>query len=159
MWPSVSCLVVLQAAAALRCRRSLREGGTMATTLTDERTAIESTVQLYIDGASKGEPDKLNEAFHETAWMFGSISGQRFDMPIAKMIEIVTTQPLDATGDFAARITAVEQVGDAATVTLEEEGCWGNVSFVDYFALAKIDGTWKIVNKTFAHTGGEMPAS
>ena len=130
----------------------------MATTLTDERTAIESTVQLYIDGASKGEPDKLKEAFHETAWMFGSVSGQRFDMPIAQMIEIVTTQPLDATGDFTARITSVEQVADAATVTVEEEGCWGNVSFVDYFTLAKIDGTWKIVNKTFAHTGGEMPA-
>jgi Putative lumazine-binding len=44
-------------------------------------------------------------------------------------------------------------------VTLEEDGCWGNLSFVDYFTLAKIDGTWKIVNKTFAHTGGEMPAS
>ena len=88
----------------------------MATTLTDERTAIESTVQLYIDGASKGEPDKLKEAFHETAWMFGSISGQRFDMPIAQMIETITAQPLDATGDFAARITSVEQVGDAATV-------------------------------------------
>jgi hypothetical protein len=54
---------------------------------------------------------------------------------------------------------AVEQVGDAATVRLEEDGCWGNLSFVDFFTLAKIDGTWKIVNKTFAHTGGEMPAS
>jgi hypothetical protein len=58
----------------------------------------------------------------------------------------------------SARRTAVEQVGDAATVRLEEDGCWGNLSFVDFFALAKIDGTWRIVNKTFAHTGGEMPA-
>jgi Putative lumazine-binding len=131
----------------------------MATTITDERMAIETAIQLYIDGASKGVPEKLKEAFHDTAWMFGSIGGQRFDMPIGQMIETVTAQPLDSDGSFAARITEAEQVGDAATVTLEEDGCWGNLSFVDYFTLAKIDGTWKIVNKTFAHTGGEMPAS
>lgn len=35
----------------------------------------------------------------------------------------------------------------------------GSVSFVDFFALTKIDESWKIVNKTFAHTVGEMPAS
>ncbi|MGB2875439.1 MAG: nuclear transport factor 2 family protein, partial [Gaiellaceae bacterium] len=58
---------------------------------------------------------------------------------------------------YEARITSVEQVGDAATATLEETGCWGSVSFTDFFALSKIDGEWKIVSKTFAHTGGEMP--
>ncbi len=128
-------------------------------TATDERTAIESALQLYIDGASTGDAAKLTQAFHVEAWMFGSVGGQRFDMPIGQMIEIVTVQPLDSDGAYRARITSVEQVGDAATARLEEEGCWGNVSFVDYFALAKIDGTWKIVNKTFAHTGGEMPAA
>jgi hypothetical protein len=51
----------------------------------------------------------------------------------------------------------VEQTEDAASVVLVEEGFWGSVSFVDYFDLARIDGTWKIVNKTFAHTGGEPP--
>ena len=132
----------------------------MATTVetANERAAIESVVQLYIDGASKGDAAKLKEAFHDEAWMFGSLGGHRYDVPIGQMFEMVTEQPLDSDGGFTARITSVEQVGDAATVRLEEDGCWGNVSFVDYFALAKIDGSWKIVNKTFAHTGGEMPA-
>lgn len=131
----------------------------MATTVgTDERAAIESAVQLYIDGASKGDTAKLEQAFHDEAWMFGAVGGQRFDMPIRQMMEIVQGMPLDSDGSFRARITAVEQVGDAASVRLEEEGCWGNVSFVDWFALQKIDGRWKIVSKTFSHTGGEMPA-
>ena len=129
----------------------------MATTLTDERAAIESAVQLYVDGASKGDGEKLKAAFHGEAWMFGSVSGQRFDMPITQMIQEVTAHPLDADGAYRSRILAVEQTGDAAVATLEESGCWGNLSFVDYFALAKIDGEWKIVNKTFAHTGGELP--
>jgi hypothetical protein len=90
--------------------------------------------------------------------MFGSVAGQRFDMPAAQLAETVAAQPLDSDGSFRARIAELEQVGDAATLRLEEEGCWGGLSFVDFFTLAKIDGTWKIVNKTFAHTGGEMPA-
>jgi hypothetical protein len=130
----------------------------VATTVTaTEREAIERTIHLYIDGASKGDAAKIKEAFHDTAWMYGSIGGQRFDMPAGQLAETVAQQPLNSDGSFSARITAVEQVGDAARVTLEEEGCWGNLSFVDYFTLAKIDGSWKIVNKTFAHTGGEMP--
>jgi hypothetical protein len=52
---------------------------------------------------------------------------------------------------------SAEQVGDAAFAVLEEEGFWGTVSFTDFFTLVKIDGTWTIVNKTFAHTGGEPP--
>jgi hypothetical protein len=130
-----------------------------ATAQATEREAITATVQLYIDGASKGEPEKLREAFHEQAWMFGSIAGQRFDMPITQMIELTTSKPLDSDGSFSATITAVEQVGDAAIVTLDERGCWGNVSFIDFFSLSRIDGAWKIVNKTFAHTGGELPAA
>jgi hypothetical protein len=120
----------------------------MATTETTatEQAAIEQAVQLYIDGASKGDAAKLKETFHDEAWMLGSIGGQRFDMPIAQMIETVTAQPLDSNGEFSARITAVEQVGDAATVRLEEDGCWGNLSFVDFFTLAKIEGGWKMVN-------------
>ena len=132
----------------------------MATVTTStERAEIEQTVQLYIDGASKGDATKLKKAFHDPAWMFGAISGQRFDMPIALMIQEVTANPLDSDGGYSARIVSVQQTSDAAIATVEESGCWGNLSFVDYFSLAKIDGAWKIVNKTFAHTGGEMPTN
>ena len=128
----------------------------MATTLTDERTAIESTVRLYIDGSSTGDAEKLRQAFNEGAWMYGSLGGQRVDVPITEMFTMVAEHPLGSDA-YEARITSVDQIDDAAVVRLEEDGCWGTVSFVDWFALAKIDGAWKIVNKTFAHTGGEMP--
>jgi hypothetical protein len=124
-----------------------------------DREAITSTVQLYIEGSSTGDVVKLKDAFHEQAWMFGSIGGQRLDMPIAQFFDMAASMPADTDGSFSARVTSVEQVGEAATVTLEESGCWGAVSFVDFFALARIDGSWKIVNKTFAHTGGEMPTA
>jgi hypothetical protein len=133
----------------------------MATTVTaTEREAITAALQLYIDGVSKGDAEKLKEGFDERAWMFGSLGGQRYDVPVGELIAMVTAQPLDSgDGNFEARIVSIEQVGDVASATIEEDGCWGGISFTDFFTLSKIDGRWKIVNKTFAHTGGELPAS
>ena len=123
----------------------------------DDYDGITRVVQLYIDGSKTGDVGKLKEAFHDDAAMFGHVGGHRFDVPIAQFFEFAAASPMDVAGSYRARITSVQQVGDAAVATLAEDGCWGEVSFVDYFSLARFDGTWKIVNKTFAHTGGEMP--
>jgi hypothetical protein len=124
----------------------------------NERGAIEDAVRLYIDGVSKGDADKLKTGFHSEAWMFGSVGGHRYDIPISQLIEMATSSPFDSGGNYTARITSVQQVGDAALAIVEEDGVWGGLSFVDFCTLAKVEGSWKIVNKTFAHTGGEMPA-
>ncbi len=89
--------------------------------------------------------------------MFGSVGGNRVDIPIAQMIEMAVAGPMGSGGSYVASIVAVEQVGDAATARLEESGCWGTASFVDFFSLSKFDSRWKIVSKTFAHTGGDVP--
>jgi hypothetical protein len=128
-----------------------------ATDTATDREAITAVVQLYIDGAADGDADKLKQAFDERAWMFGAVGDQRFDIPITAMIEMTAAQPMNVAGNYRATITSVASTGDAATASLEESGCWGTVSFVDYFLLSRIDGTWKIVAKSFAHTGGEMP--
>ena len=127
-----------------------------ATAEATDRVAIERVVHLYIDGAAKGDADKLRQAFHEDARMFGSVGGNRIDVPIGQMIEMAVAGPMDSGGNYDATIAAVEQVGDAATVRLEESGCWGTASFVD-FSLSRFESGWKIVNKTFAHTGGDVP--
>ena len=63
----------------------------MTTTETEiERGAITSVVEAYIDGARTGDADKLKAAFDQRAWMFGSLGGQRVDVPIAEMIQMVT---------------------------------------------------------------------
>ncbi|HTF54368.1 MAG TPA: nuclear transport factor 2 family protein [Pseudonocardia sp.] len=56
-----------------------------------------------------------------------------------------------------ARILSVQQTGDAAVAVVAEEGYRGSLSFIDYLQLARIEGTWKVVSKLFAHTGGEVP--
>ena len=122
---------------------------------TDQITA---TVQLYIDGAREGDADKLRAAVHPEARMWGSLGGQRFDVPISDMIGMLDGKPVDVDGSYVATITSTQQTDDTAEVVLAEEGFWGSVSFIDFISLAQIDGEWKIVNKTFVHTGGELPA-
>ena len=122
-----------------------------------ETAQITHAVDLYVDGMRAGDGAKLREAFHPQAWMFGRLAGTRYDEPIDELIALVDGHPVDVEGSYQVRIVSVEQVGDAAYAVLEEQGCWGTVSFTDFFTLASIDGAWKIVNKTFAHTGGEPP--
>ena len=128
-----------------------------ATDTAPDREAITAAVQLYLDGSADGDVEKLKQAFDERAWMFGKLGEERVDMPITSMIEMVAAQPMNAAGTYEAKIAAVMSIGEAATATVEESGCWGAVSFVDYFLLSRMDGMWKIVAKSFTHTGGEMP--
>ncbi len=121
--------------------------------------AIAQAVQLYIDGTARGDGAKLAEAFHPDARMYGAIGAQRFDVPIAEFAKLVTESPADAAGTYRARIASVEQTGDAATAIVVEEGFWGTMSFTDFLSLCRIEDRWRIVTKTFAHTGGELPAS
>ena len=118
--------------------------------------AICRLLQLCTEGEAKGDVAKLREAFHEDARMFGSFAGVRYDVPIAELFSLAGSAPAD-TGNYRSRVLSVQQTGDAAVAVVAEEGYWGNVSFVDYFHLARIDGAWKIVCKLFAHTGGEPP--
>jgi len=128
------------------------------TELIDEHDAIAAVLRLYMDGAAKGDAEKLRRAFHPDSRMFGSLGGTRFDVPIQALIDMAGKGPADTAGRYRGRVVSITQVGDAAAAAVAEDGYWGSVSFVDFFNLAKIGGRWVIVNKTFAHTGGVPPA-
>ena len=123
-----------------------------------EQTAIQRVVQAYIDGMRSNDADQVREAFHPDARMYGSIAGQRFDQPIKEFLALVSGQPPNVDGTYQARIVSIEQAGDAAAAAVEETSFWGTMSFTDFFTLSRFDDEWKIVSKTFAHTGGEAPA-
>jgi hypothetical protein len=134
-----------------------KEGHTGTTAdVVGDYDAICRVLGLCTEGEAKGDVAKLREAFHADARMFGSISGERFDVPIEELFALAESEPAD-TGNYRSRILSVQQTGDAAVGVVAEEGYWGSVSFIDYFQLARIDGDWKIVCKLFAHTGGEPP--
>ena len=132
------------------------EGNTVAADMVDDYDAICRALQLCTDGEAKGDVAKLREAFHADARMFGSLAGERYDVPIEELFALAESAPAD-TGNYRSRILSVQQTDDAAVGVVAEEGYWGTVSFIDYFQLARIEGDWKIVSKLFVHTGGELP--
>jgi hypothetical protein len=123
----------------------------------DDYDEIVRVLGRYMEGAGKGDVGLLNEAFHEDARMYGELAGTRYDVPITQFFEIAASAPAD-TGSYRGRVLSVHKVGDAANAVVAEDGYWGTVSFVDFFTLNRIDGSWKIVNKSFVHTSGEPPA-
>ena len=122
----------------------------------DDYDAIAATVQLYIDGSAQGDAAKLTEGFHPDAQMYGAVGDDRYDEPITEYIKLMAESPGGET--LQARITSIAQAGDAASATVVEEGFWGTLSFVSFFTLSRIEGRWRIVNKNFAHTGGQISA-
>ncbi len=135
----------------------MQPAGPEDTRTVSECDAIARVCQLYIDGGARGEAGKLKEAFHPAATVFGNAGGRRLDVPIDAFIPIACDAPLGTGGRYRGRALSVQQANDAAIAVIAEDGCWGDVSFIDYLSLARFDGVWKIVNKTFALTGGQMP--
>ncbi len=130
----------------------------MSTGTIEDYDAIAHVCQLYIDGGARGDAVKLREAFHPDARMFGNAGGHRLDIPIEHFFDLACKAPIGSGGNYRARILSVEQTRDAAVATIAEDGCWGQASFIDFMSLARVEGVWKIVTKTVAHTGGEIPA-
>jgi hypothetical protein len=120
--------------------------------MSDERIEIERLINLYIDGAGKGDADKLNEAFHASARWFGTMGGTDYDVDKQGFVDLMVSQPGDG-GNLVAEITDIQIDGTAAVATVKEQGFWGVYSFTNYFTLSILDGRWQITNKTFANTG------
>ena len=123
-----------------------------------EDEAIATVLRLYIEGAANGDAAKLTDAFHEHARTYGSLNGTRYDISVAEMIAMEQGMPRNSDGRYTAQIMSIEQAGDVATATIEEDGCWGTASFTSFLSLVKFDGRWLIVGKVFAHVSGALPS-
>jgi hypothetical protein len=112
---------------------------------------IVRVVRLYVDGFNDGgDVAKFEEAFHEDARMF--FIGP--DGALTNLLLVDCFEPFANDGArVEARILSVSQFGDAAAVALVwdntavEAGAW-----IDFHSLLRIDGKWKITNKTATHS-------
>ena len=122
---------------------------TTTTATTPDYDVIVRAVQLYIDGW-KGDVTKFTEAFHEDARIFFTdAEGVLHTDLLTDRFEAWAA----ANRHIEGRIISVTQAGDVASVLLG----WDNLtdpthSYVDFHALLRIDGAWKITNKTATHS-------
>src|ERR687885_3025879 len=78
------------------------EGNTGVADVVSDYDAIHRVLQLCTEGEAKGDVTKLREAFHPEARMFGSLAGERYDVPIEELFELAQSAPAD-TGSYRSR--------------------------------------------------------
>src|SRR4028119_274275 len=89
------------------------EGNIGVTSVVDDYDAIHRVLQLCTEGEAKGDVAKLREAFHADARMFGSLAGDRFDVPIEELFKLAESEPAD-TGKYRSRVLSGQAADGAA---------------------------------------------
>ena len=112
-------------------------------------------VQLYVDGFNDGDRTKFEEAFHIDAWIFFTgPDGTLYRNQISANFESWAAQK----SCIGGRVLSVIQAGDVASVLLGYDDLDdldladpASNDWVDFHTLLRIDGVWKITNKTATH--------
>ena len=112
-----------------------------------EEAAVRAAVEQYFRGHSTGLGEHHRKVFHPDARLFAVREGKYWTITSE---EYIARAPGKPPADEAQRKRAVEMVdisGNAAVAKVVLD--YPDVKFTDYMSLLKIDGEWKIVNKTF----------
>jgi ketosteroid isomerase-like protein len=119
------------------------------TARTDDYDAIVRVVQLYVDAFNDNDIGKLKQAFHEDAWIFYiDADGALHKNLISESFEKWAAPP---SSGVTGRFISVTQVGDAASVELSFDANKSS-GWIDFHNLLRINGVWKITNKTATHS-------
>jgi len=103
-----------------------------------------------VDAQNENDISKLREAFHEDAWIF-YIDGDGIlhKHLISESFEAWASPP---SSRVVGRFISVTRVGDAATVQLSFDYADRPYGWIDFHNLVRINGVWKITNKTATHS-------
>jgi len=117
----------------------------------DDRKAIEQSVQTYLDGLYEGDADKLASVFHETSALTYEQDGKLTVLPRDQWLKWVRERGSPQSKGLA-RDDAILQVDQAGpTTALVKVKCQIPPRyFTDYLSLLKIDGRWVVAQKVFA---------
>jgi hypothetical protein len=120
------------------------------------RDEIIRVVRLYTDGFGAHRPEMFEEAFHPSARIYWTDAGGEFRegliLPPDGYDSENPEQWPNLPWQVSARIISVIQAGDVANVVLGfDVNNDPELSWLDIHSLLRVDGTWKIMNKTATH--------
>lgn len=112
-----------------------------------EKAEIERPLLDYIEGTANGQPERLRRAFHED-----------FNLYFVRDDKISTWSGESYIGNIKpgqksnriGKIISIDFDNNAAVAKVEIDTPDNKRIFTDYFLLLKMQGTWKIVHKSFS---------
>jgi hypothetical protein len=113
-----------------------------------EKEAAKVPLENYLKGHATGNPEFMRKAFHTEGKLIfirdGKYTTRTFEEYIAGMKD---GKPAADEAKRKRWIESVEVAGNAAVGKIILD--YPTVKFIDYMTMLKIDGEWKIVNKSF----------
>lgn len=120
---------------------------------TNTELEVRSAVKKYTEATFNADTASLRTIFHRNAIMAGDLPELHLVGGPAPFIKDIGSRPSMASQrvNYTSNIAYIDIQGNVASVTLEEEGFFGEGRFVNYLSLIKEDGEWLIISKIFTH--------
>ena len=112
-----------------------------------DEAGVRQAIEYYFQGHATGNGEHHKKAFHPEAKLFWIREGQFTQRTSAEYIAGSSGKPAADEAQRKRSITMIDITGNAAVAKVVLD--YPQVRFTDYMSLLKIDGEWKIVNKTF----------
>ena len=113
----------------------------------EDMEAIEATIGLYFKGHETGNGAYFTQAFHEDAKLFWVRDGKLNQRTSEEFASRARGSAAADEDQRKRRIVNIDISGDAAVAKVELD--YPGALIYDYMSMLKIEGEWKIVNKTF----------
>ena len=118
-----------------------------ASAQTDEEQAARVPLEHYLQGHATGDGAHFRAAFHPEAKLFFIREGKLTTRTSEEYIAGAAGRPPADEAQRKRWIESVDLAGNAGVAKIILD--YPNTRYVEYLTLLKIDGEWKIVNKTF----------
>lgn len=112
-----------------------------------EKELVKIPLENYLKGHATGNPEFMKKAFHTEGKLIFIREGKYSTRTFEEYIGGMSGKPADDEAKRKRWIESVDIAGNAAVGKIILD--YPNGKFVDYMTLLKIDGEWKIVNKSF----------
>ena len=112
-----------------------------------DEAGVRKAINYYLQGHATGNGENHKKAFHPEAKLFWIRDGQFAQRTSADYIAGAPGKPAADEAQRKRSIEMIDITGNAAVAKVVLD--YPDRKFTDYMSLLKIDGEWKIVNKTF----------
>lgn len=108
---------------------------------------ITMTIQNYFDGMMEPNRSKLDIAFHEDARLVGYRRYRFSNTGYKEWSAVVSRGDKRDTTEYSNNLVNIDIQGYTAVASCEL--FWPDIYYYDFLTLLRVDGRWKIVNKTW----------
>lgn len=119
----------------------------IATAQDAEKDAVRVPLENYLKGHATGDGEFFRKAFHTEGSLIFIREGKYTTRSFADYIAGASGKPAADEAKRKRWIESVDIAGNAASAKIILD--YPTVRFVDYMSLLKINGEWKIINKSF----------